>query len=158
MATVIGRSMRISRRLRAPGLHRREEIEFMTQRRLVLVIAAFAVAALGSLSAPLSAHHGGAAFDQARKLAFEGTVTELQFANPHVLVYFDVKNKDGAVESWSGWLTAPNKLARAGWTKRTLAPGDHITISGTPHKGGNRILQIRTLAGPDGKALPLSEN
>jgi hypothetical protein len=126
----------------------------MKQRLLILGLA---VAALGSVSAPLVAHHGGAAFDQAQTLTFSGTVTELQFANPHVLVYFDV-TKDGATEKWSGWLTAPNKLARAGWTKRTLNPGDQITIAGTPHKGGSHILQVRRLAGPDGKALPLSEN
>jgi hypothetical protein len=126
----------------------------MKQRLLVLGLA---VVTLGSLSAPLRAHHGGAAFDQARTLTFTGTVTELQFANPHVLVYFDV-TKDGATEKWSGWLTAPNKLARAGWNKRTLEPGDKITISGTPHKGGSHILQIRKLVGPDGKELPLFES
>jgi len=126
----------------------------MKQRLLVLGLAV----ALGSVSAPLLAHHGGAAFDQTQTMTFSGTVTELQFANPHVLVYFNVKNKEGATEQWSGWLTAPNKLARAGWTKRTLGPGDHITISGTPHKGGSHILQIRKLAGPDGKELPLFEN
>jgi hypothetical protein len=127
----------------------------MKQRLLILALA---VAALGGVSAPLRAHHGGAAFDQAQTITFSGTVTELQFANPHVLVYFDVKNKEGATEKWSGWLTAPNKLARAGWTKRTLKPGDQIAIAGTPHKGGSHILQIRKLAGPDGKELPLFEN
>jgi hypothetical protein len=127
----------------------------MKQRLLILGLA---VAALGSVSAPLLAHHGGAAFDQAQTLTFSGTVTELQFANPHVLVFFNITNKEGVVEQWSGWLTAPNKLARAGWTKRTLNPGDQITIAGTPHKGGSHILQIRRLAGPDGKALRLSEN
>lgn len=122
-----------------------------------LFILGLALAALGSMSAPLLAHHGGAAFDQAKTLTFEGTLTELQFTNPHVLVFFDVKNKEGAMEKWSGWLTAPNKLARAGWTKRTLKPGDTIAIAGTPHKGGSHILQIRKLAGPDGKDLPLFE-
>ena len=126
----------------------------MKQRLFVLGLAAVMV----GLSAPLVAHHGGAAFDQTQTLTFSGTVTELQFSNPHVLVFFDVTNKEGATEKWSGWLTAPNKLARAGWTKRTLVPGDQITIAGTPHKGGSHILQIRKLAGPDGKALPLSEN
>ena len=126
----------------------------MRQRLLIL---AAAVVAFAFLSGPVQAHHGGAAFDQSQSLTFSGTVTQLEFANPHVLVYFDVV-KDGATEKWSGWLTAPNKLARAGWTKRTLEPGDKIEISGTPHKGGSHILQVRKLAGPDGKELPLSEN
>ena len=114
----------------------------MKQRLLIL---AAAVVALGFLSGPVQAHHGGAAFDQSQSLTFSGTVTQLEFANPHVLVYFDVV-KDGVT------------VARAGWTKRTLEPGDKIEIAGTPHKGGSHILQIRKLAGPDGKELPLSEN
>jgi hypothetical protein len=126
----------------------------MKQRLLILTVA---VMALGFLSGPVQAHHGGAAFDQSQSLTFSGTVTQLEFANPHVLVYFDVV-KDGATEKWSGWLTAPNKLARAGWTKRTLEPGDKIEIVGTPHKGGSHILQVRKLVGPEGKELPLSEN
>jgi hypothetical protein len=81
----------------------------------------------------------------------------MTFTNPHVLVYWDV-SKNGTTEKWSGWLTAPTKLARAGWTKTTLKPGDKIEVSGTPHKGGSHILQIRKLVAPDGKALPLSEN
>ena len=119
-------------------------------------VLGLAAAMLCFLPEQLVAHHGGAAFDQSQNTTFQGTVTELQFANPHVLVFFDVE-KDGATQHWSGWLTAPNKLARAGWTKRTLKPGDHITISGSPHKGGNPILQIRKLVGPDGNELPLFE-
>lgn len=103
------------------------------------------------------AHHGGAAFDQGQTVTFKGTVTEMSFTNPHVLVYWET-TKDGAVEKWSGWLTAPNKLARAGWTKMTLKPGDQIEVSGTPHKGGSKILQIRSLIAPGGKELPLFEN
>ena len=116
-----------------------------------------AVALVGSLSTTVLAHHGGAAFDQSKTVTFEGTVTEMMFTNPHVLVYWNVA-KDGASESWSGWLTAPNKLSRAGWTKNTLKPGDKITVTGTPHKSGSHILQIRKLVAPDGKELPLFEN
>jgi hypothetical protein len=125
----------------------------MNQRLLILgfILAAFAGAA------QLGAHHGGAAFEQGQTLTFKGTVTEMTFTNPHVLVYWEV-TRDGAAQKWSGWLTAPTKLARAGWTKSTLKPGDQIEVSGTPHKGGNHILQIRRLIAPDGRALPLSEN
>lgn len=120
---------------------------------LFAAVAAFVVA-----SQPVFGHHGGAAFDQSKTVTFTGTVTEMTFANPHVLVYWDVKDGEAAGSNWSGWLTAPNKLARAGWTKRTLNPGDKITVTGVPHKSGQHILQIRKLAGPDGKELPLSEN
>jgi len=121
----------------------------------ILLLAAIAAFALASRT--VVAHHGGAAFDQTKSVTFEGTVTEMQFANPHVLVFWDVKGGEQSGEKWSGWLTAPNKLARAGWTKKTLEPGDKITVSGTPHKDGSHVLQIRKLVGPDGKELPLFE-
>ncbi|MGE3842671.1 MAG: DUF6152 family protein [Vicinamibacterales bacterium] len=105
-----------------------------------------------------SAHHGGAAFDSSKTTTYKGTVTELQFANPHVLVFFDVKDENGQTKNWSGWLTAPNKLARAGWTKRTLKPGDAVTVTGAPHKEGAPVIQIRSIAGPDGKPLPTFED
>ncbi len=127
----------------------------MKWKPFLLTLAASAVAIA---SQPALAHHGGAAFDQSKQVTFTGTVTEMQYANPHVLVYFDVKDGEAAGQKWSGWLTAPNKLARAGWNKRTLNPGDQITISGTPHKDGNHIIQIRKLVGPAGAALPLFEN
>jgi hypothetical protein len=117
-----------------------------------------AAAALVIASQPVFGHHGGAAFDQGKTVTFTGTVTEMTYANPHVLVYWDVKDGEFAGVNWSGWLTAPNKLNRAGWSKRTLNPGDTITVSGTPHKSGLHVLQIRKLVGPDGKELPLSEN
>ena len=126
----------------------------MKKRQTMLGVVIVAVLIV---TTPALAHHGGAAFDQTQRITFSGTVTELRFANPHVLIYFDAKNEEGATEQWSGWLTAPNKLARAGWTKRTLEPGDQITIAGTPHKGGSHIMQIRMLAGPDGEELPLRE-
>jgi hypothetical protein len=125
-------------------------------KRTLLLLGVLAAAAI--LARPVLAHHGGAAFDQTQSLTMVGTVTELQFANPHVLVYWDSTDEAGATVRWSGWLTAPNKLARAGWTKRTLSPGDQITVSGTPHKGGSHILQVRKLVAPDGRELPLSEN
>jgi hypothetical protein len=123
-----------------------------------VLMLGFAVAVLATLStAVLSAHHGGAAFDQSQTLTFNGTVTEMSFTNPHILIYWEAV-RNGTTEKWSGWLTAPTKLARAGWTKTTLKPGDKIEVSGTPHKGGSHILQIRKLIGPDGKELPLFEN
>src|SRR4030095_11211618 len=108
--------------------------------RQTLFILGFAAAALAG-AAQVSAHHGGAAFDQNQTLTFKGTVTEMTFTNPHVLVYWDV-TKDGATEKWSGWLTAPTKLARAGWTKTTLKARDGVEVGGSPHKGGSHIPHI----------------
>ena len=122
-----------------------------------LLFVAGALVALVMTSGPAVAHHGGAAFDQEKTVTFDATVTQLEFANPHVLVYWTVKEGPAAGQMWSGWLTAPNKLQRAGWTKKTLAAGDHIVVGGNPHKDGNHVLQIRKLVGPDGKDLQLFE-
>ena len=124
-------------------------------RKLSFLLGIIAVLMIGAR--PALAHHGGAAFDQTKTQTLQGTVTQLDFVNPHVVVWFDVANPDGSTTKWSGWLTAPNKLQRAGWTKHTLNPGDKVTIVGNQQKNGSPVLQIRTVAGPDGKNLPTFE-
>ena len=122
---------------------------------LRLLAVCVGVATVLAVTMPARAHHGGGASDQAETLEFRATVTEIRFANPHVVIFFDV-TKDGGTEQWSGWLATPNTLARAGWTRRTLEPGDQITVEGRSLREG-RFLQIRKLLDADGRALPLSE-
>jgi len=124
-------------------------------RKLSFLLGLIAVLVIGA--GPALAHHGGAAFDQSKTETLTGTVTQLDFANPHVVVWFDVKGSDGNTTKWSGWLTAPNKLQRAGWSKHTLNPGDKVTVTGNQQKNGSPVLQIRSIAGPDGKNLPTFE-
>jgi Family of unknown function (DUF6152) len=123
-------------------------------RKLSVLLGLIAVLVIGAV--PALAHHGGAAFDQAKTQTLTGTVTQLDFVNPHVVVWFDVKGADGTTTKWSGWLTAPNKLQRAGWTKNTLKPGDTLTVVGNQQKNGSPVLQIRKIAGPEGD-LPTFE-
>jgi Cu/Ag efflux protein CusF len=123
-------------------------------RKLMFVLGLMTVLALGAR--PALAHHGGAAFDQAKQQTLTGTVTRMDFVNPHVVVYMNVQNPDGTTTEWSGWLTAPNKLQRAGWTKNTLKPGDKITLVGNQQKNGSPVLQIRKVTGPEGD-LPTFE-
>lgn len=115
-----------------------------------VVILFFAVSAF--------AHHGTAAYDTSKLVTLKGTVTEFDFINPHCEIYWDAKSETGETEKWQGEVTAPNKLSRAGWTKTTLKPGDSITVTGYRTKNGSHAIWIRTLLGPDGTALPLSEN
>lgn len=130
----------------------------MTRFRTRLLIAVPLVITALLLAIPLLAHHGAAAFDVTKMVTVKGTVTDFQYVNPHVQVYFDVKNDKGEPEAWQGELTAPNKLSRAGWTKRTLKPGDMITVTGNPAANGAHTLWIRKLIGPDGESLQLFED
>ena len=123
-----------------------------------LLIAGPLVIAALLLALPLLAHHGAAAFDVTKMVTVKGAVTDFQYVNPHVQVYFDVKSDKGETEAWQGELTAPNKLSRAGWSKRTLKPGDIITVTGNPAQNGAHTLWIRKLIGPDGESLQLFED
>lgn len=123
--------------------------------KLFALIAALTVL---TVAIPVLAHHGTAAYDTQNALTFKGTVTEFRFINPHCQVYFDVKNDKGEMEHWQGELTAPNKLARAGWTKHSLNPGDHVTVTGFSGKYGGHSLWIRKLIGPDGQSMQLFED
>jgi len=122
------------------------------------LIAFLATAAFAALSGPALAHHGTAAFDLGHVVTVKGTVTEFDFANPHCLVHFEAKNDKGEVERWQAELTAPTKLARGGWTKRTLKAGDAVTVTGPVSKSANHTIWTQKMLGPDGQQLPLNEN
>src|SRR3979490_2868425 len=124
----------------------------MKTKNLFLMIGVLAVL---TVTSSMFAHHGTAAYDTMTTVTVKGTMTDFRFINPHVQLYFDVKTDNGEVQKWAAELTAPNKLARAGWTKHTLKPGDSITASGYVDKSDGRTMWIRNLLGPDGEALHL---
>ena len=123
----------------------------MRPKLLVLLVGLLVV------SGSLFAHHGGAAYEST-VLTMKGTITEFRFINPHSQIFFDVTNAKGEVEHWQGEVTAPNKLARAGWTKNTLKPGDVFTISGRVGKNNAHSLAINKLITPTGESLKMSES
>jgi hypothetical protein len=116
------------------------------------------VVAILIVSGPMFAHHGTAAYDTKSAVTVKGTMTEFRFINPHVQLYFDVKNEKGEVEKWQAELTAPNKLSRAGWDKQTLKRGDSITATGYVAKDEPHTMWINKLIGPEGQDLQLRED
>ena len=118
----------------------------------------FALVVGSFFSFPLFAHHGTAAYDTKNVVTVRGTMTEFRFINPHVQLFFDVKNEKGEVEKWQAELTAPNKMTRAGWDKHRLKPGDSITASGYVAKNDAHTMWITKLIGPDGEDLRLRED
>ena len=123
----------------------------MIKKIAVLVLAAVGVLAVSSTT---YAHHGSAAYDMSKTVTVTGTVTGFDFVNPHVMISMDAKNDAGQVEHWQGELTSPNHLARAGWTKSTLKPGDQITLTGGAAKSGSTTMWIRKIV-KNGEELQL---
>jgi hypothetical protein len=120
------------------------------------LIAIFAVAFGLTIAAnPSFAHHGTAAYVEGKQISVTGTVTGFEFANPHTLVYLNVKQGDGTVVKWQGEMTSPNHLVRAGWTRNSLRAGEQITITGLLMKRDARSMWIRKIVKGDGTELPL---
>lgn len=106
------------------------------------------------IAIPLWAHHGASEYDMTKIVTLKGTVTVLQFVNPHTLLVFTVKDDSGKVIEWQGELPSPNLLSRRGWSRSTLKPGDQITVIGALAKNGEKGMQVKKLVFPDGHELP----
>ena len=105
-------------------------------------------------AAPLWAHHSFAAeFDAVKPVTMKGTVTKMEWVNPHVWLHMDVKKPDGKVESWAFEAGTPNVLFRRGFTKNSLLPGTKIVIDGYQAKDGSRRANGRDITFPDGKKM-----
>jgi hypothetical protein len=88
------------------------------------------------LCMPISAHHGNSAYDEQARVSIKGVVTEFVWTNPHSQIYLDVKDKTGKTVNWGVETNSPAILTRAGWTSRSVKPGDEVTIIMCPAKNG----------------------
>jgi len=103
---------------------------------------------------PLVAHHSFAAeYDAQKAVKFTGTVTTMEWINPHAWIHIDVKKPDGKVESWMIEAGAPNALLRRGFTKASLPVGTVITVEGYQAKDGANRANGRDITYQDGKKL-----
>src|SRR5262247_2364720 len=109
---------------------------------------------LALTAAPLLAHHAFAAeFDAKKPVHFTGTVTKMEWTNPHVWLYVDVKKPDGSVENWAFEAGTPNVLFRRGFTKNSLLPGTKVSVDGYQSKDGSRRANGRDITFADGRKL-----
>ena len=108
---------------------------------------------------PLLAHHAfSAEFDANRPLHLEGTVTKMEWINPHAWVHISVKGEDGTEVVWMIEGGTPNTLMRRGFTKDSLAPGTQIIVDGYQAKDGSHKGNGRDLTFPDGRKLFLGSS
>jgi hypothetical protein len=116
---------------------------------LSVLAGALAVSAI-----PALAHHSIAAeFDDKKAVTLKGEVTKIDWMNPHIWIYVDVKDEGGNVAHWQCEGGPPNTLTRNGWTKSSLKAGDQVTIQGLKAKDGTNTCSSRTVKLPDGKSV-----
>jgi hypothetical protein len=120
--------------------------------RKKFIIAAFAVGAV-VISTSLFAHHAGSLYDWKNPVTLTGTVTEYLFVNPHTQIHFEVTDGNGIVTRWVAESLPMQKLRRTGWNAKTLKVGDRVTVTGAPHKQGEKALGVVRLVGPAGQVL-----
>jgi len=103
---------------------------------------------------PVSAHHSfSAEFDSNKTVTLTGSVTKLEWMNPHIWVYLDVKDVSGSVEHWQCEGGAPNALTRSGWNRDSLKFGDQITVDGFLAKDGSKTCNMRLVKLADGRSV-----
>jgi hypothetical protein len=95
---------------------------------------------------PASAHHSfSAEYDAKKVVTLTGTVSNVEWMNPHVYFYLDIVGEDGKTANWAFEMGPPNGLQRSGWTRNTIKIGDELTVNGTLAKDGSKQVNARTV-------------
>jgi hypothetical protein len=102
---------------------------------------------LAAAAAPAWAHHSfPAQYDADKKVELTGAVTKVEWMNPHILFYMDVKDEEtGEVTSWTLEMGSPNSLLRLGWKRDSLQPGDVVTVEGAQARDGTHLANASTV-------------
>jgi hypothetical protein len=112
-----------------------------------------ALLVLAVVAGPAAAHHGFGRFDPSKDITLEGTLTGIDFVNPHAYLYFDAVAADGKVTKMRCEMRAATVLRRSGWTPEMFVPGKHVAVSGNPHRDDPASCYIETLTIGDAPTL-----
>src|ERR1700687_2165592 len=126
--------------------------------KLAVVVVSVGLILAGT-AVSLRAHHAFAAeFDANRPISFKGTVTKMEWTNPHVWIHVSVAKPRGQAEEWAIEGGTPSVLSRRGFTKQALLPGTVIMVDGYQAKDGTKRASGRDLTFPAGKKLFLGSS
>jgi hypothetical protein len=107
-----------------------------------------------SAALPALAHHAFIAeFDANKRVKVSGTVTKLEWTNPHAWLYVDMKDDSGKTTNWAFEMGSPNTLIRQGWRKTALKEGDQVVVEGYAAKDGSNTANARSVTMPDGRKI-----
>jgi hypothetical protein len=123
-------------------------------RKNLYVVAAVCFSVFLSAAAAFAHHSAAAAYDVGKKISLKGTVTKLEWKNPHIFYFIDVKDTTGKVVNWAVEGSTPNQLYRQGWRKKDLNIGDEVTlVDSSPARNGTNKTYGGKLTLADGRTV-----
>jgi Family of unknown function (DUF6152) len=118
-----------------------------------LFVRVAAVLALGPVAATHAHHSFSAEYDRDKPIELTGTVTKVEWTNPHARIYIDVQEEGGKVVNWDFELGPPNGLMRQGWNRNSLQQGHVVKINGFLSKDQEHVANARSVFLPDGRQV-----
>jgi hypothetical protein len=119
-------------------------------KRILIALAGLSLAAV----LPVAAHHSFAAeFDGSKAIRVKGTLSKIEWTNPHSYFYLDVKEDNGTVTTWAAEAGAPGALGRRGFKRGDIKIGDTLVVDGYRAKDGSNLMDARRVQLPDGRII-----
>ena len=120
----------------------------------IVLLSTISVLITVAAAVPLMAHHSFAAeFDSKKQVTVTGFVTKIEWTNPHVWFYMNVKDESGKVTNYGFEMGPPHLLQGTGWTRNTMKVGDELTVNGSLAKNGSPRVNARIVMTKDGNRL-----
>jgi hypothetical protein len=103
------------------------------------------------VSRPLAAHHSSSSYDMEHPVNMKGVISKVEWTNPHVFIFLNVKDEMGSVEEWRVEGNSPNMLTRVGWKSDMIKPGDELLVNGAAAKNGAKVMRLLSITLANGQ-------